>query len=107
MSEAKREECSCAGLRGETDEIVDDDVDRAADGVRLQVREVERFRQDALAGKCGVAVHDDRPDFVKRFARAVDDRTVHAVARLLGARAAHGHGIDRFQVAGIRDQGAY
>ena len=91
-------------LRGEADEIVDDDVHGAADGVSLQVREIERFRQNALAGKRRVAVHHDRPNFVERFARAVDDRPVHAVTRLLGARAAHRHGIDRFQVARIRNK---
>src|SRR5580704_8123929 len=59
-------------LRGEADEIVNDDVDRAADGVGLQVLEIKRFRQDALPGKRGVAVHDDRPDLIERFARAVN-----------------------------------
>jgi hypothetical protein len=34
----------------------------------------------------------------------VDDRSIHAVARLLRAGAPHGNGIDRFQVAGIRNQ---
>ena len=90
--------------RGEADEIVDDDMNRAADGVGLQVGQIQGFRPDALPRERGVTVHDDRPNFIERFARAVNDRSVHAVARLLGARAAHRNRIDRFQVAGIRNQ---
>ena len=89
--------------RGEADEIVDDDVDGAADGVALEVGEIQRFGEDALAGKGGVAVHDDRPNFVERFARAIDDGPVGSAARLLCAGATHGDGIDGFQMARVRD----
>ena len=92
------------GARGEADEIVDDDVNGAADGISRKVGEIQRFRQNALAGKGGVAVHDDGPDFVEHFLRAIDLRALHAMAGLLGARAAHGHGIDSFEVAGIGNQ---
>ena len=47
---------------GEADQIVDDDVDGAADGVSLEVGEIQRFGPDALAGEGGVAMHDDRND---------------------------------------------
>src|SRR5487761_114506 len=91
-------------LRGESDEIVDNDLHRAADRVGFQIREIERFRQDSLAGKSGVTVHDDWPNLVERYARAIDDRAVHAMSRLLGTGAAHGHGIDGFEMAGIRNK---
>ena len=89
------------GLRGEPDEIVDDDLYDAADGVRLQVCEIDGFRQNALPSESCVAVHYDRPNFVERGRCAVNDRSVHTVTRLLGAGAAHRDGIDRFKMAGI------
>jgi hypothetical protein len=92
------------GTRGETDQIVDDDVNRSADRVCSKIRKIEGFRPDALAGERGVAVHDDGPDFVENFRRAIDVGTVNAVASLLGAGASHGDGIDSFEVAWIGDQ---
>src|SRR2546429_4288503 len=57
--------------RGEADEVVHDDVDRAAHGVSPQVGEIERFRPDALAGESGVAMHHDGDDLVRSFPRTV------------------------------------
>src|SRR5208283_3156363 len=92
------------GLGGEADQVVDDDVDGTTDRVSRKVSEVERFRPNALAGEGGVAVHDDAPNLVENFLRAIDLRPVDAVAGLLGAGTTHSHRIDGFQVAGIRDQ---
>ena len=49
-----------AGAGGEADLVVDDDVQRAADGVASQLAEVERFLHDAFAGERGVAVDQQR-----------------------------------------------
>ena len=49
---------------GEAEQIVDDDVDGAADFKAGQRAEDEAFGEDALAGEGGVAVHDDGQDLV-------------------------------------------
>ena len=76
-------------------------MNRAADGVGLQVGKIQSLRKDALAGESGVAVHHDGDDFVQRFGRAIDVASAQAIARLLGAGTADGDGIDGFQVAWI------
>ena len=48
------------GRGGEAELVVDDQVDRAADAVALDHRQVERLGHDALAGEGGVAVDQDR-----------------------------------------------
>ena len=71
--------------------VVDDDVDRAADPVALDQRQVERLGHDALAGERGVAVHQDRQD---REAPVVVVRDlVHP-----GPGHALDDGVDRFEV---------
>jgi len=90
--------------RGEADEVVHDDVDRAAHGVSPQVGEIERFRPDALAGESGVAMHHDGDDLVRSFPRTVKVGAAQPVTRLLGARAADCNGIDSFQMARIRHE---
>src|SRR5208283_5972898 len=62
------------GPSSEADQIVDDDVNAAADGIRGEVGEIQRFRPNALAGEGGVAVHHDGPNLVERFPRAIDLR---------------------------------
>src|SRR5437899_11520098 len=47
-----------ARVCGETDLIVEDDVDRAAGRVSPKPREVECLRHDPLAGEGGVAVEE-------------------------------------------------
>ncbi len=49
------------GTRGEADQIVDDDVDAAADRIGLEIGEIQRFRPNTLAGECRVAVHHNGP----------------------------------------------
>src|SRR6266705_1686116 len=48
----------------ESNEVIYDDVNRAANRVSPQVREVERFRPDALSSESGIAMHDDGYHFV-------------------------------------------
>ena len=50
------------GEGGEGDEVVDDDVDGAADGVALELGHVEGFGDHALPGHSTVAVHQERDD---------------------------------------------
>ena len=90
--------------RGEANQIVDNDVEGATHGIGSKVAEIEGFRPDTLAGKGGIAVHDDRPDLVQGLARAIDPRALDAVAGKLGTCAAHRHGVNRLEVARIRDQ---
>ena len=67
---------------GEADLVVRDDVDRAADVVEPQPRQVQRLGDDALARKRGVAVDQDR----QRDA-LVDDRGRRARRRRCTRRA--------------------
>src|SRR6202030_2503191 len=46
--------------RGEADQIIYDDVDRAAHAETIDASHVQRFRPNALPCERGVAVHDDR-----------------------------------------------
>jgi hypothetical protein len=82
-------------LRGKSDEVVDDDVNAAADRVAVDAGEVHGLGPDALASEGCVAVDDDGQD-------AID--SVSAVAILASAGAAHCHRVDGFEVAGVRDE---
>ena len=83
----------------ESNLIVADDVQRAADAIPAQQRHVERFWNDALAGKRRVAVHDDRQRrrLETRVRRAAD----HALAR---ARDAGHDRIHKLEMARIRHE---
>ena len=86
--EARRVLFGVAG--SESEKIVDDDVDGAADGVSGQVGVVHGLGEDALSGECGVAVNQQwKIFFASTFSGAV----------LLGAGAADGDGIDGFEMA--------
>ena len=89
--------------RGKSDEIVDDDVNRAADGVALEIGEIQCFGKNALACEGGVAVHDDGPNFVECCARTIDDRAIGAASSLFCAGATHGDRIDGFEMARVRN----
>ena len=82
--------------RGEADQIIDDNLYRAADGVSLQVREVQRFGKNSLASESRVSMHNDRNDFV-----AVEFRFAACIAREFCASAADGDGIYGFKVTRI------
>ena len=77
---------------GESEKIVDDYVNGAADGVAGKVGVVHGLGEDALSGESGVAVDKQREIF---FASAF------AGAVLFGAGAADCDGIDGFEVAGV------
>ena len=47
------------GRRGKADLIVDDDVERAARTVAVELAHVQRLLHDTLAGKRGIAVDED------------------------------------------------
>ena len=77
---------------GESEKIVDHDVNRAADRVSGKVSVVHSLGQDTLPGERGIAVDEKREIFfASAFARAV----------LLGAGAAYGDRIHSFEVAGV------
>ena len=82
-----------AGLRREADLVVDDDVQRAADAVAVQVGHAQSFGHHALPGERRVAVEHQR-----HAARAV----FVFVQSLLGPHAPRDHGVDRFEVRRIR-----
>jgi hypothetical protein len=80
------------GAGGEADLVVDDDVHRAAGAVALELREVQRLGDDALAGERGVAVQQ-HGQHEKRL--LVDEV-------LLGARHAFDDRVDRLEVRRVR-----
>ncbi len=57
---------------GESDKIVDDDVNGAADGVSGEVSEVHGLGSDALSGKGGIAVDEQREDIFRGHLRRRD-----------------------------------
>ncbi len=86
-----------ARIGGEADLVVDDEMQRAAGAVALQVGQPETFRHHALPGERGVAVHQQRHHrdaLVRRI----------AVLVLLGAHLAEHHGIDDFEMRRIGGQ---
>ncbi len=83
-------------LGGEPQQIIYDHMDRAADRIRTDVGKIQRLRPYALPGEGRVPMQNDRKNFLHSAGSSG--------ARLLGPRAAHDHGIDRFEVAWIRCQ---
>ncbi len=86
------------GIGRETELVVRDDVNDAADVIASQSGQVERFSHDALAGEGRIAVNEDRQHLA-----LVDNRRARPIGR--GRRRA-GHAVedrvDRFEVARIR-----
>ena len=82
----------------EADLVVGDDVDRAADVVEPEPREVQRLGHDALAWECGIAVNQHR----QRDALVDDRRACGGRIRARGARHADDHGVDELEMARIR-----
>ena len=80
------------GQGGETDLVVDDQMNGAAGGIAVELRKIQRLRHHALAGKSRVAVDQQRN-------HALAGGVAQAV--LLGPHDAFHHRVDRFQVAGI------
>ncbi len=86
-----------ARVRGETDLIVDDEVDRAAGAVSGEARETEAFRHHALARERRVAMDEQRQH------RCTLARLA-AMLILLRAHLAQHDGIDDLEVRGVRRQ---
>ena len=80
---------------GEAEKIIDNNMNGAPDGVSREIGVVHGLSEDALSSKRCVAVDEQRKIFLA---------TTFASAVLLGAGAADGHGIDGFQMTGVRHQ---
>ena len=78
---------------GESNEIIYDDVNRAADREAFERGIIQRLGPNALPGKCGIAVEENRNDPLRPF---------RADSHLLCARAPHRDRIDGFEMARIR-----
>ena len=83
--------------RREPQLVVDDDVDRAADPVALDERQVQRLGHDTLPGERRVAVHQDGQDREATFVPVGD--LVHP-----GPGHALDDGVDRLEVRRVRGQ---
>ena len=77
---------------GETDLVVDDDMDRASGAVALQLGEVKDFRHDSLTGDSGVSMDENGED---ALALGISNNA------LTGAGFAFDYGINGFQVTGV------
>ena len=86
-----------ARIGGEADLVVDDEVDRTAGAVALQVGQAEAFRHHALAGEGGVAVHQQRQHRDALFRQV-------AVLVLLGADLAEHDRIDDLEMRRVGGQ---
>src|ERR1700738_4066282 len=87
----------------EADQIIYDDVQRAAHRIGFQVRKIQRFRPNALSRTRRVAVHHNRHHHILRIARNLNFSAVsQAVASLLRAYATDRDRIYRFKMVWIR-----
>ncbi len=84
-----------AGVGGKAEQVIDDDVDGAADLIARQIAHVEGLGPYTLAGKCGVAVHEDGQGLALALL---------AAPGLLGAHPSHRDRIDSLKMAGVADQ---
>ena len=82
-----------AGLGGEADLVIDDEVEGAAGLVAGELGELERLGDDALTGERRVAVDEEREDAIAVFHGAAD--------ALAGAGFALDDGIDDFEVGRV------
>ena len=84
-----------AGSGREADLVVHDDVDRAADVVPGELREVQGLGDHTLARECSVAVQEHGQNEIVLIVSA---------ASLLGTHHSLDDGIDRFEVTRVRSQ---
>jgi len=80
-------------LGRKTEQVIDDDMNRAADRIRRNPGEIKRFGPDALARERRISVQDNRKNFPE--AAGVPE------ARLFGPRPADDDGVDSFEMAGF------
>jgi len=85
---------SLVGSSGETNLVVDNDMDSTANGVVSEGLHLNLFVNNALAGHCGVTVHNDW-----HYSSSVLDGATKRV--LLRTCSAHHHGVNSFQVGGV------
>src|SRR5579859_2838537 len=83
------------GVGSKADQVVANNMERPADVISRQAGEVERLRQNSLAGKGGVAVE---------FDRQVLGAIGVAVTCLLGAGASEHNRVYRLKMAGVGNQ---
>ena len=81
--------------RGEAQQVIDNHVHSTADSVALEIGEVKSLRSDALSGESSVAMHQKRQVLLCAAC-------AHAV--LLGAGSSDGYGVNRLEMAGVRNQ---
>ena len=81
--------------RGEPDQVVHDNVHRAANTVGRDVRKIECLGKNTLSGECAIAMDQQ---WQKLLASAF------ACPVLLCASAAHGDWINRLKMARVRNQ---
>ena len=96
------------GTRGEAHLIVDHDMNRSADAISREAREVERLGDDALTGEGRVAMDQHRED--REVVLACAQRLWGPIGRrrqpiLLGARHPLDDRAHRFEVRGVRCHG--
>ena len=84
---------------GETDLVIDNQVDRATGAIPFELRKIEHFRDRSLTGECGIAVHQNRQHLL-----AVNLTAAFAQHALAGAGFTFHNGVDGFQVARIGRQ---
>ncbi len=91
-------------IGGETDLVVDDEMDRTGNAVALQARKAEALGHDALTGKGGIAVQQKRQNLGAGCKRnhVVAGATGQQI--LLGAGLAHDDRIDDFKVRRVGGQ---
>ena len=81
------------GKGGETDLVIDDEVDGSAGAIAGELGKVQHFGNDALAGESGVTVNEDGDDFFA-FEGVIE-------SALAGAGLAFDDRVDGFEVAGV------
>ena len=102
---------AASGCGGETQLVVDDDVDGPAGAVAGQLRQVERLGYDPLAGEGGVPVDEEgqHREWARRRHRDGGGRHVAGVRPtpgvLLGPGHAYDHRVDSLEVGRVGGQG--
>ena len=85
---------------GKPDLIIDDDVNRAPGAIAAKLSKLQSLHHDALAGESGIAMQQHRQRAVHRFLAL----QIESHDQRILPRACHAldHGIDGFQMTGVR-----
>ena len=85
-------------IGGETDLVIDDEVNCTGNAVTAQTRQTKTFRNNALTGKCRITMQQQRHDF-GAFCQRYDFITGTTSQQiLLGAGFTHNNRIDDFEM---------